>query len=198
MSLPLWLTLLSSLLFITFFVIYNKDIIKWSIKPNLITRSLFSLITLINFSTYFTFTNDILKSGLAMTDFFVCIVVTGLIVFRKQYSKPSRFEWAIILSALLALLCRYLFHSAIYANLLLQPSYILAFLPTYKNVRKNPQDENALVWFMWALSFVLNIIVILILWQDVTASLVNPIIALTMHAGIGILALRKHKAWLAK
>lgn len=194
MKLTLFLTILSSSIFIIFFVVYNKDIIKWSIRPNLITRSLFSLITLINSVTYFTFTNDILKSALSITDCFTCIVITCLIIFRKHYSKPNTFEWIIIISSLLSLLCRYIFHSAVYANLLLQPSYILAFLPTYRNAWKNPQDENSLVWFMRALSFVLNIIVIVILRENVLAALINPIIALAMHTGVGILALRKSKS----
>jgi hypothetical protein len=191
MYLTLWLTIASASLFLIFFVVYNKNIIKWIIRPNLISRSLFSLITLINSATYLSFTSDILKSALLLTDCFTCLVITCLILFRKYYSKPNTFEWLIIIFSLLSLLCRYLFHSAIYANLLLQPSYILAFLPTYRNARKNPQDENALVWFMRALSFVLNIMVISILWQGVWVDLANPVIALIMHTGLWVLALRK-------
>ena len=192
MDLPLLLTILSSALFLTFFVVYNKDIIKWSIRPNLISWSLFSLITLINSLTYIFFTHNAFKAGLAFTDFFTCIVISCLILFRKQYSKPNTFERTIIVLAVVSLISRYLFHSALYANLLLQPAYILAFLPTIRNAWKHPQNESALVWLMWAGCFVLNITVIILLRNNVWADLVNPLIALTLHASVWSLALRRY------
>jgi len=191
--LPLGLTILSSVIFLVFFVIYNKDILKGLVKPNIVTWSIFSLITLINSITYIAFTHDIFKGALAFTDCFTCIVITGLILFKGHYLKLTILEKIIIFLSLISLLLWFLLHNAIYANLLLQPAYILAFIPTLKNAYINPHDESSLVWLMWAFSFILTIIVILIRWQGVFADLINPLIALTLHTSVGLLALRKIK-----
>lgn len=189
--LPLGLTILSSVIFLVFFIIYNKDILKGTVKPNVVSWGLFSLITLINATTYIVFTHDIFKGALAFTDCFTCVVITCLILFKGQYTKLTIFEKIIILLSLLSLVLWFVLHKAMYANLLLQPAYILAFIPTLKNAWKNPQNESSLVWLMWAFSFILTIIVILIRWQNVWADLINPFIALTLHTSVGLLALRK-------
>lgn len=190
MDISTLLTISSSVLFLGFFVLYNKNILNSSIKPSIVSWGLFSLITLINAITYVIFTNDALKSALAFTDCFTCIVITCLILFKGQYSKLSILENVIIILSILSLIVWYIFHSALYANLLLQPAYILAFIPTLRNALKNPENESALVWLMWALSFVLTIIVVVIRWENNWADFVNPMIAFILHLSVGLLALR--------
>ncbi len=187
------LTILSSLIFLGFFILYNKNILNGSIKPNIVTWSLFALITLINSLTYISFTHDIFKGALAFTDCFTCIIITSLILFKNQNFKINTSEKVIILLSILSLIIWYILHSAVYANLLLQPAYILAFIPTLKNVWKNPKDESTLVWLMWAVSFILTIMVIIIRWENNWADLINPLIALILHTSVGLLALRKIK-----
>lgn len=194
-SLALPLTILSSLIFLVFFVLYNKNILNGSIKPNIVTWSLFALITLINSITYISFTHDAFKSALAFTDCFTCIVITSMILFKNRHFELVTLEKIIILLSILSLLIWYILHSATYANLLLQPAYILAFVPTLKNVWKNPKDESTLVWLMWALSFILTIIVIFIRWENNWPDLINPSIALILHTSVGFLALRKIKSY---
>lgn len=188
---PLFLTILSSFIFLSFFVLYNKNILNSSIKPNIVSWGLFSLITFINAITYVVFTGDVLKSTLAFVDFFTCIGITSLILFKGKYSKFTIFENSIIALSLLSLVVWYVLHSAQYANLLLQPAYILAFIPTIKNAFKNPENESALVWLMWAFSFVLTIIVIILRWNNNWADLVNPVIACILCLSVGLLAMRK-------
>ncbi len=189
--LTLALSILSPLIFLTFFVIYNKDLLKGSIKPNIVSWALFSLITLINAITYVVFTHDVLKSTLAFTDCFTCIVITCLILSKGQHSKLNKMEKIVILLSIASLILWYTLNSAVYANLLLQPAYILAFVPTLKNAWDKPQNESALVWLMWALSFVLTIAVVVIRRDGGFAQFINPSIALVLHAGVGLLALRK-------
>jgi hypothetical protein len=191
--LSLSLTILSSLIFLGFFVLYNKNILNSLIKPNIVSWSLFALITLINAITYIVFTHDALKGALAFTDCFTCIVITCLILFKGQYSKLTIFEKIIIFLAIVSLAVWYMFHSAVFANLLLQPAYILAFIPTLKNAWNNPQNESALVWLMWAFSFLLTITVVIIRFDNVWADLINPSIAFILHSGAGLLALRKKR-----
>ncbi len=99
-----------------------------------------------------------------------------------------------IFLSLASLAVWYFLNSAVYANLLLQPAYILAFIPTYKSIWKNPQNESALVWLMWAFSFFLTLIVVAIRFDNVWADFINPLIAFSLHTGVGLLALPKIKA----
>jgi hypothetical protein len=46
---------------------------------------------------------------------------------------------------------------------------------------------------MWTTSFILIIIVILLRWTGDYIDLLNPAIALVLHATVGLLALRKTK-----
>ncbi|MCX6754183.1 MAG: hypothetical protein NTV03_03975 [Candidatus Nomurabacteria bacterium] len=185
---PLILTILSSLIFLGFFVLYNKDILNGSVKPNIVSWGLFSLITLINAVTYIAFTHDIFKGALAFTDFFTCIVITCLIIFRGQLRKLSLSEIIIIILSVASLVVWWLLKSALYANLLLQPAYILAFIPTLKNAWANPQNESSLVWLMWAFSFLLTITVIIIRWDNNFADIINSSIAFILHLSVGLLA----------
>jgi hypothetical protein len=190
-NIPLILTVLSSLIFLSFFVVYNKNIINGSIKPNIVSWELFSLITLINAITYIAFTHDLLKGALAFTDFFTCIIITCFILFKGQYFKLTISEKVIILLSIISIFVWWIFHSAVYANLLLQPAYILAFIPTLKNAWYHPQNENSLVWLMWAFSFLLTITVIIIRWDNNFADIVNSLIAFSLHLIVGLMSLRK-------
>jgi glucan phosphoethanolaminetransferase (alkaline phosphatase superfamily) len=180
-----------SLIFLVAFVIYNKDILRGNTRPNIVTWSLFALITLINSTSYISMTGDLVKSVLAFTDFFVCAIITFFILFKGYYSKLSIFEKLVIVFSAASIFAWVIFRSATFANLLLQPGYILAFIPTYVNAYKNPLTERALPWFLWAFSFILSIIVVIMRWEGAWQDIVNPSIALLLHFGVGMLALRK-------
>lgn len=194
-QISLFLTITGSIIFLIFFILYNKNILGGSIKPRIVSWGLFSLITLINAITYVVFTNDILKSTLAFTDFFTCIVITCILLFKGQHSRLTNSEKVIVVLAVLSLVVWSLLHSAVYANLLLQPAYILAFVPTIQNAFRNPENESAFVWLMWAFSFILTLVVITIRWEGNWADVVNPAIALVLHMSVGLLALRKDRKY---
>lgn len=183
------LTILSSFIFLSSFVLYNKNILNSSVKPHIVSWVLFSVITLINAITYVIFTGDVFKSALAFTDFFTCIVITCLILFKGKYVKFTILEYSIIFLSILSLVVWYVLHSAQYANLLLQPAYILAFIPTLKSVFINPENENARVWFMWAFSFILTLVVIFLRWNNNWVDVINPLIAFVLCLSVGLLAM---------
>jgi hypothetical protein len=189
----IFLTSIASLIFLVAFVLYNKDILKDNTRPNIVTWGLFVLITFINATSYFSMTGDLVKSVLAFTDLFVCTIITLLILHKGYYSKLNIAEKLVIVFAFVSVIAWVLLRSATFANLLLQPAYILAFVPTYLNAYKNPKTERALPWFLWALSFVFSIIVISLRWDGAWQDFFNPSIALLLHFGVGSLALRNIK-----
>lgn len=191
MDFSLFITLAGSLIFLIAFVLYNKDILKGNTKPSIVSWSLFTLITLINSTSYIFMTGDAIKSVLAFTDFFACAVITCFILSKGYYSKLNIVEKLVIAFSAASILAWAFLQSATFANLLLQPGYILAFVPTYLNAYKNPSTERALPWFLWAFSFVLSIIVVAMRWEGAWQDLVNYSIAFFLHFGVGLLALRK-------
>lgn len=194
MDIDFFLSIVTSWFFLFFFIVYNKDIIRGKIKPNIVTRSLFSLITLINSISYLYLTQDILKSILLLTDCLACVVVTCFLIYKYGFTRPNKFEFIIIVLSGLALLVGYILKSPLYINLLLQPIYILAFLPTYKNVWNKPQDENVAIWFARALCFLINIGVVLLRGMDSWIDLVCLGIAFFLHIGLAIfIVMRKNR-----
>lgn len=153
------------------------------------------LITLINSTSYVSMTGDIIKSVLAFTDLFACLVITSLILFKGYYSKLKTTEKLVIAFSIASLFVWFTLRSATFANILLQPGYIFAFIPTYLNVYRNPSAERALPWFIWAFSFILSTIVVAMRW-GVWQDFVNPLIAFLLHFGVGSLVLWRY--WLKK
>ena len=193
MDISLLITATASLIFLVAFVLYNKDILKNNTRPNIVTWSLLVLITLINATSYISMTGDAIKSVLAFTDLFACTIITLFILSKGYYSKLNILENLVIIFSVGSIFIWFFLRSAAYANLLLQPGYVLAFVPTYINAYKSPLTERALPWFLWAFSFVLSIIVIILRWGGAWQDLFNPSIALLLHAGVGLLALRSIK-----
>ena len=148
------------------------------------------MITLINSTSYISMTGDVVKSVLAFTDLFACVVITFFILFKGYYSKLNIVERLVIAFSVASVFIWAILRSATFANMLLQPGYMLAFVPTYLNVYKNPSTERALPWFLWTFSFILSVIVVALRWDGAWQDFVNPSIALLLHFGVGLLALR--------
>lgn len=186
------LTLVASAIFLIAFVMYNKDMLAGKTSPSIVSWALFSFITAINSSSYLVMSGDWVKTVVAFTDCFICLITVTIALFRKgDRSKLDLPDKLILAVGVLSLGVWWMFHSAMYANLILQGCYIFAFYPTYRNVMKNPRNEPAIPWLLWAFAFVLSIVVVILRWERHPADFANPIMCLVQHAAIGLLALRK-------
>lgn len=184
------LTILGSTLFLFSFIIYNKNIIKGESKPNIASWGLFIIITGINSFSYVIMSGDIIKSGLAFTDFFTCVVILILSLFYGNFLKLEKIEnWAIGLTFIAIIL--WIMFSATHGNLFLQIGYILAFVPTFKNAFNN--KETILPWFLWAIAMLFSVIVVLLRWNNQYQDLINPLIAFLLHSGVALIAWKTYK-----
>jgi len=184
------LTIIGSSLFLFSFIIYNKNIIKRKSKPNIASWGLFIIITGINSFSYIRMSGDIIKSGLAFTDFFTCVVILILSLFYGNFLKLEKIENLAIVLTFISLFL-WLIFSAMYANLFLQIGYILAFIPTFKNAFNN--KETILPWFLWAIAMLLSVIVVLLRWNNQYQDLINPLIAFLLHLGVALIAWKTYK-----
>ncbi|HUC01815.1 MAG TPA: hypothetical protein VMA75_02840 [Candidatus Paceibacterota bacterium] len=193
------LTLVASVIFLIAFVMYNKDMLAGKTSPSIVSWALFSFITVINSSSYLVMSGDWVKTVVAFTDCFICLVTLTILLLRKgRGSKLDLPDKLILVVGALSLGAWWMFHSAMYANLILQGCYILGFLPTYRNVMKDSRNEPAAPWLIWAFAFVLSIVVVILRWEGHPADLANPIMCFVQHAAIGLLALRKPNSLIAE
>ncbi|MBP7708671.1 hypothetical protein KA107_03220 [Candidatus Pacearchaeota archaeon] len=189
-----YLSVFAVILFLIAFVIYNIYLLRKTSRPNIVSWCLFALVALINSFSYFFMTHDFVKSAVAFTNLFICMVTVILVFFKGERHKVALNEKIIVMFCLIAIVSWKLFNSATCANLLLQPAYILAFFPTILGVYKNPNNERPLPWFLWACSLFVSLIVIAIRWEGAWKDFLNPSIAFFFHFFIGALSLRKASA----
>lgn len=190
-----FLTLLASAIFIAAFIIYNKNLFKGQFTSHPVSWVLFTVITLVNSTSYFAMSGDWVKTLVAFTDCAVCIItLVVLLVTRRGTKKAVELaDWVILGIGLIAILSWWLFRSATIGNLIIQGAAVIAFIPLYRA----PQNEPPLPWFLWGSAFILQVSVVMLRWQGNVFDLVNPLQCLTLHAGLVILILRSRHLALA-
>jgi len=186
------LLLAASAIFLIAFVMYNRGILRGKNTPAFAAWSVFSLITLVNCVTYLQFTKSWVNVAVLFTDFVICAGTT-LIVLVHLRGKVcvDQTDKAIVLVSLSAVLLWTVFNTAIGGNLLNQVAYTLTFIPTYRNVLRNPNDEPTLPWALWTMAFVLNIIALALQPQAQPIDYVSPVVCLMHHVAITLLSRRR-------
>lgn len=182
----------SALLLLVGYVLYYKKISSGDAQPNIASWLLFVVIIIINTASYGLMTGDWVKAYLTVTSLLAAIVILLNIL------KHGKFKWCIFdviafFAGIIAALMWWWFHSATYGNLILQVAIFVAFIPTLRSAWKEPRREPSLPWFVWSVSFVILLLVVFIRWQEQYQDLVYPTVGATLHALVGIFALRVRK-----
>ncbi len=186
------LFLSASATFLVAFWIYNEGVILGKNLPAFAAWGLFSLITLINSLTYLSWTANFVNVAVLLTDFVVCVGTTLVVLIRlKGHVHVDEKDKWITLVSLIAVLLWVLYRTAAGGNLINQIAYCLAFIPTYRNVLRDPRNEPTRPWLLWTLAFVLNIIALTLQPKTQLMDYVSPMICLAHHTAITALSLRK-------
>lgn len=180
----------ATLTHIVAFVMYNRQLLKGKSKPNIISWLIWAFITILNFTSYNVMSGDWLKSLLPTVSSMLCVLTFVLTFFTGRFARVS---WADMLALALGLFAAGLWHllnSATYANLILQASIAIGFLPTFRSVWERPNNEPPIPWFVWCAAFSLGLIVVLLRWQGQYQDLVYYLNCLVLHLAIAVLSLR--------
>jgi hypothetical protein len=186
------LLILGSAIFIIAFLMYNKGVIAGTNTPAFAAWALFSVIMLVNCLTYLDWTADWTNILVFGTDFVICVGTSIFILVKCQWKVSV--DWkdkAIASVSLIAVMLWIAYNNAEAGNWLNQVAYSIAFIPTYRNVLRNPLDEPTKPWFLWTIAFVLNIIALAVDPKSQPMDYVTPAVCLVHHTALTALSLRK-------
>jgi len=185
------LSIIAGLLHVLAFAIYNKQMIQGTSQPNSATWTLWTFLTVLNVSSYSVMSGDWIKSILPLASSIACILTFLFSLYKGKLSKIDPWDSVALSIGIVSGFVWWYFKSATYANLILQASVAVSFVPTYRGVWKNPLKERALPWYIWSFAYVLSIIVIIMRWKGQYQDLVYPINCLILHVVVGALTKRK-------
>ena len=193
MTIEIMLGVIAGLIHIAAFIIYHKQILQGTSRPNRTTWTLWVFISTLNCISYIVMSRDIVKGLLPIASTIACIAVFVVSLFKGKLSKLNLGDEIVLVLGFVSLFVWWAYHSATYANLLLQVCIFISFIPTYHGVWGNATNEKALPWFIWSSAYILTIIVVSLRWQGQYQDLVYPVNCLVLHAGVGISSLKKPK-----
>jgi len=190
MNIEVILASIAGLIHVVAFVIYYKQMLVGTSRPNISTWTLWVFISTMNCLSYIVMSRSIVKGLLPIASTVACILVFLASLFKGKLSKLNVGDEIVLIIGVFSLFVWWAYRSAIYANLLLQICIAVSFVPTYRGVWKNPNIEKAWPWFIWASAYIFQITVVSLKWE-IWYQFIYPINCLILHAGVGILSLRK-------
>ena len=190
MDLALWLGITAGVIHVVAFIIYNKQISQEASVPNAATWTLWTFLTVLNATSYAVMSGDIVKSILPAVSSLACILTFLFSLYKGKLSRIDPWDGIALVIGVVSGLAWWWYHSATYANLILQLAIAISFVPTYRGVWKNPAVERALPWYLWSFAYILIIIVVALRWRDQYQDLVYPVNLLLLHAAVGLLTRR--------
>lgn len=175
------------------FIAYNKQVLRGTSHPNSTTWILWLFINILNASSYSVMSGDWTKSILPLANALACTMTFLFSLCKGKLSKIDLWDGLALSIGMISILIWYYCKSATYANLALQASYVVSFLPTARCVWKNPATEKILPWCLWSLAFAFNIIAILLRWKGHYQDLAYPVINITIVLSVILLVSIPHK-----
>lgn len=191
MDITISLAVLTNIIHITAFVLYNKDILKGHSRPNRTSWGIWAFITILNFTSYSSMSDDWVKSLLPTISSFLCIATFVITLFKNGRFQINKWDAVALSLGIVASLVWFSVKSATYANLILQLALFIGFIPTARSAITNPKNEKPLPWFLWSLAFTLGIFVIVLRWTGQWQDLGYTLNGIICHVTVGCLSLRK-------
>ncbi len=191
MDITLWFGVIAGLMHVTAFVLYNKQMLRGTSVPNAATWTLWAFLTVLNVSSYAAMSGDLVKSILPAASSLACIATFFFSLYKGKLSRIDTWDGIALAIGAVSGIVWWWYKSATYANLILQLSVAISFVPTYRGVWRNPSVEKAFPWYLWSSAYILSIVVIILRWNGQYVDLVYPINCLFLHLAVGLLTVRK-------
>jgi hypothetical protein len=183
------LSVTASIIQLAAFVLFNRQTLRGLSKPNCATWLMWVCITVLNTANYKELSGDIVDL-LPFVSSIACILTFFFTLWRGKFSKLKKFELLTLCVGVLSPFVWWCFHSAFYANVLVQVALIISMIPTYRDVWREPESEDCRPWLMWAIAYGLFTGAVATQHRPLQ-DLIYPINGIVIHAIAGVLALRK-------
>lgn len=186
------LATIAGILHIVAYSLYAFRSFRGLSEPNVVSWSLWGLLTILNVTSYRMMSGDWVKSIQPLAGSFMCILTATVVIYRgsARFKKLSTIEWVAAIIGLAAIVLWKVLHSPIIAQVLVLSAVGVGFITTFKSVWRNPSGEWKLPWFIWAVAFTFGLVAAVMRmkgWQD----LIYYIECLPLHLAVGLLAMRK-------
>ncbi len=167
---------------------YIKEMIYDSVKPNKISRLIWSIAPLI--ATAAAISEWALRSALPifMSGFSPLLIFIVSLFTPQAYWKIEKSDYICWLLSLLALWGRYMTKTPLIATLFAIGSDFLAWLPTYRKARSNPESESFIPYSTGIISSA-SAFFVLSSWQ--LTEILRPIYLILFNLSI-ILTIKRH------
>lgn len=173
------------------FIIHALQTHKGTSTPNPATWGLWTFISALNCASFITMQEHRIVGLLPIVSSISCIAAFLVYLFKHKFSKLGFWENTALVLGIVAVFVWWYYHSASYANLILQPAIVISFMPTLRGVWRDPNREGPLPWFIWSPAYIFLIIAVFLEWEEKLLQLVYPINCLFWHGLVGVLSLRK-------
>ena len=186
------LSIFTGVLMFAGFVLYFFSVIKnKETRPNTASWVLWAFGDVITCATYVGATEEwreFLSSCVSAT---TCVILVVVFVFLGKFRRIDKWDKIIVAVDISVIILWLIFQSALFANLLIQISAIITFIPIIRSTAKNPRYEKPHAWFMWTTAYALTAVVVILLNSGHWAEVIYPLNYALLHVIVGILALRK-------
>lgn len=181
---------LAGLLSILAFVLYNWKNFAGQTHPNISSWAVWACISILNFTSYRKLTGDWVKSVLPTTNSIMCISTALLALRTGSLESLSSIDKICFCLGVVAGTSWWLFKSASFAQIILQITIVIGFIPTLVGVWGRPSSEPVLSWCLWTGAFITQYFAVMFTWSGKQIEFLYPVNMMVFHGAVFVLALR--------
>lgn len=153
---------------------------KNEVRPNTTSWTIWTVGAILELVSYVNVTDDWVKALLPLACSISCIFLYVHILMKGKFQKISLGNIVILVMDFIALGLWYITDSALIGNIALQVSTIISFVPIYREVYDQEENETQPPWIIWSIAYFLDVILIFMRWEK-WGDLVYPLTNLALH-----------------
>lgn len=184
--------LIAGLMHAVAFYKYYQQTLKRISNPNAATWILWFVISLLNCLTYFDMSKNIALTFLPAISTASCMLTAIVFFYKGSLSKLDFLDNIALGMGLMAALIWFRYQSAEYSNLIIQPSIMISFIPTYRGAIKRNTERNSLPWLIWSVAYIVQIVLVFLTWDGNSLRFAYPVNCLILHLGIAMVSIVKN------
>ena len=178
-------------------MLYNWRILAGTSHPNISSWAVWGFLTVLNFATIRSLTGDWVKSLLPAANSGMCIL-SAIFIFRYgSIQNLSTIDQVCFWIGAVAAISRLVFKltskstefAASFAQVLLQISLVIGFIPTLSGTWRHPSSEPWFPWLLWTLCFSAQFFAVKFTWRGKYIDYLYPVNMALFHGAVTILAI---------
>ncbi len=154
--------------------------VKNGVRPNTTMWSIWAFGSLLNFFSYAQLSGDFVKDILPLACSLACIALYIHMLSRGKFQKLTLSDWAIVSADMIAVIIWLVTDSALVANIAFQVGTIISFIPVYREIYDNQENETQLPWLVWSTAYFLDIVLVGLRYEK-WGDLVYPVVNFVLH-----------------